>query len=805
MNVFACSTAAAVMVILGGVANAQDSATVRLHIPSTSVADAVNQWAQQTGFRVVWEEDASTSTVVPQLDGTFTPRNALERLLHDTRLHAEFSDARTAIISRAESHAASTKPGSAIRLAASTSDLRLADSNAEAAAPEEVLVTAQKRTENVQDVPVPVTVLDTATLANNNQVLLRDYYASVPGLSVTPNIESSQILSIRGISTGNFTNPTVGVLVDDALFTPAIALTFQVPDVDPGDLARVEVLRGPQGTLYGANSMGGLIKYVTIDPSTESYGARFEAGTANVYHGSEPAYNLRAAVNVPLSDTLAFRVSGFSRQDPGYINNPILHINGINEDQAEGGRFAALWRPSEEVSLKVNALYQNTKGNGLSEADKEPGLGDLQQSYIPGAGPYDGRLQAYSATINAKLSGVALTSVTAYNKTDYHDTWDGGVFYGPGALWADQFANSNFMQEIRASSSIGQNIDWLAGAFYTHEHGTHSYNIVQEDVTTGEPISALGNGTLPISYSEYAAYADLTYHFTERFDIQVGGRESHIKVTNEPEIQGTSVVPAAESTANAFTYLVTPELKIAPGLMAYARFASGYRPGGPNLAYAVQSVGAPAAFSPDKTYNYEVGTKGDFFDGALSIDASAYYIDWQKIQLQLSIGSAGYDANGGGAKSEGVELSAAVKPMAGLRIAGWISWDDAVLTEAFPAHSSVLGSPGDRLPNVSRFSGNLSIQQSVPLTGKATGFVGGQMTYVGNREGLFVASGPRQYYPSYVKTDLHAGFEYQSWVINTYANNVANKRGVINTVNFFPDAFIYIQPRTIGIDVSKSF
>jgi outer membrane receptor protein involved in Fe transport len=775
-----------------------------MHITATSLPDAINQWAQQTGFHVVWSEAASASAVVPQLDGNFTPRQALDRLLRNTHLQAEFPDPHTAVITPVESRAATGK-GAPVRLADSGSGIRLASAGSESSPLDLVVVTAEKRTENIQDVPVPVSVLEPAALTQTNQALLKDYYASVPGLSVTPNIESSTILSIRGISTGNFTNPTVGVLVDDALYTSALNITFQIPDVDPGDLERIEVLRGPQGTLYGANSMGGLIKYVTVDPTSDHFSGRIEAGTSEVHNGAEPGFNLRGAVNIPLTDTLAIRASGFTRQDAGYIDNPFLHIRGINEAEAAGGRLAIMWRPSDDVSLKLSALDQNTRGNGLSDADKGPGLGDLQQNYVPGAGPYDGRLQAYSATLKAGMGGVNLTSVTAYNITNYHDSWDGSVFFGPGVLWTDQFKTTKFMQEVRLNGTAFSNLDWLVGGFFTHEHSSHSYDVMNVDPATGNFVSPLATGTLPISYDEYAGFADLTYHFTDRFDIQIGGRDSHIKVNNEPELSGTTVTAGAQSTANAFTYLFTPQYKINPDLMVYARLASGYRPGGPNLAYAVTTVGAPASFDPDRTYNYEIGAKGDFFDHLLSLDASVYYIDWKKIQLQLSIGNAGYNANGGSAKSQGVELSATLRPATGLKIAGWISYDDAVLTQDLPPESTVKGAKGDRLPNAARVTANLSLQQDFPLWGSATGFIGGQASYVGDREGLLVAAPPRQNYPAYTKTDVRAGFEQDAWAVTLYVNNVADQRGVINTVNFFPKAFIYIQPRTIGVTVSRRF
>src|SRR5262249_40330211 len=157
-----------------------------------------------------------------------------------------------------------------------------------------------------------------------------DYYTSVPGLNLTTGGAADTVISIRGLTTSGTTvvNPTVGIIVDDAPFGPtnAIGHASGVPEIDPGDLARIEVLRGPQGTLYGASSMGGLVKFVTIDPSTERLSGRIQTELNYVQNSGEMSYGVHGAVNVPLTDTLAVRASGFVRGNPGYIDNPILHL-----------------------------------------------------------------------------------------------------------------------------------------------------------------------------------------------------------------------------------------------------------------------------------------------------------------------------------------------------------------------------------------------------------------------------------------------------------------------------------------------
>ena len=198
------------------------------------------------------------------------------------------------------------------------------------------------------------------------------------------------------------------------------------------------------------------------------------------------------------------------------------------------------------------------------------------------------------------------------------------------------------------------------------------------------------------------------------------------------------------------------------------------------------------------------------------LDASLYYIKWNDIQLQLINPITGifFYANGSQAKSQGLELSAQAKPLTGLSIAAWVAWNNARLTEPMPPGASVVGNSGDRLPYSAPFSGNLSLEQTFPLTALArglTGFVGGSVFYLGDRVGqfasIYLVPPQRQDLPSYTKLDLRAGVDYGTWRVNLYVNNVTDKRGVLDGgLDLIPtNAFIYIQPRTVGMSVSKTF
>jgi len=855
------------MLAAAGGAAAQDDSPHDLSIESQPLKEALKDFAQQSGLQIVFFTDLAAGLKAPAIKGRYTADEALKELLKGTRLTyrhinsntVEVSDADTGKISQDARQIDSVTPSQAlpgqrsdqadvqdpksarVRLAQASQDARSAALDAptnnstgssEKAALEEIVVTAQKREERLQDVPVAVTALSAQGLSDNHQLLIRDYASTVPGLNISPapSTGGQQEIAIRGISTGFNGNPTVGITIDDVPIGSSVNfLGNVVPDMDPSNLARIEVLRGPQGTLYGASSMGGLIKFVTLDPSTERVSGHVEADIDSVHNGAQPGYGFRGTANLPLTETLAVRVSGFTREDAGYIDNVVSHVDGVNKDSAYGGLITARWRPSEVFSAKIDALYQDIKANGSYEVDLLPGLGPLQQNYVPGLGGYDRQIQLYSATMNGAIGNLAITSISAYNISKYRNSLDFSFalsdqfqqnFGASGVGLYNEGTTEKFSQEVRASIPIGQRIEWLVGGFYTHENGKLIQDFASLDPITGALVeSGVAHAPQPVTVEEYAAFTDLTVHITDRFSIQAGGRESHIAVDEPqstwtgPYVGGTLVNPKLTSSANAFTYLLTPQLRMSEDLMLYARLASGYRAGGPNFSISSGSPlfdpAEPRQFDPDKTYNYEIGAKGDVLNHTLSFDASLYYIDWRNIQINLQdpINKGTYTTNGSRAKSEGVELSVESRPVTGLTIAAWVTYDDAVLTEGFPSTSTVYGVAGNRLPFTSRFSGNISLDQNFPLVGDLTGFGGITVSYVGDRQGTFLPSAQRPVYPAYARTDLRAGIKYAQWTANLFATNVTDKRGLLGggPGEAQPYAFIYIQPRTIGLSISRSF
>jgi len=822
---------------------------MRFDVPAQPLADAVKQVAQQSNMNIFLDADIQKRVEnwrSSALNGTFTPEAALARLLAHTGLEYEYINPHTIAIRATDALKAGQTPLSssqgqgrgedsfALHLAQSDSpapagSITTPNPNGEQAAEkepvhlEEVLVTAQKKEERLQDVPVPVSVLPPATLAEQNELLITDYATLVPGFVAAPVGVGEQQLAIRGITTSGFTLPTVGVTIDGVPYGGLI----DVPDIDPGDLARVEVLRGPQGTLYGSASMGGLVNFVTKDPSFTGYSGNLETGTNVIHNGAGGGYKIRGSANLPLNNMTALRLSGYSYTTPGYIDNPVLNLRAVNRTDAYGGRAALLFQPLDTLSIKFSALYDHIDHKGSAEIDvptagypRTVGLGDLQQNYLPGVGGQRDEVKAYSLTLNAALGAVKLVSLSGYNDVYDPSSFDWSDIFGAdaqkyfGVNGSGNYAYTHYKkytEELRLSGSLGGRLDWLVGGFYSHTNLYGREVFAANDPATGRILGAFWISIYPRNYEETAGFVNFTYHFTDRFDVQVGGRESFDQEHQPPGIQvgpfigpTPTMSPVAFSKDNAFTYLVTPRLKLSQELMMYARFASGFRPGGPNT----YGVGIPPAYRPDKTQNYELGAKADLFENMLSIDTSLYYIKWKDIQIEKENAQTfAFTSNGSGAKSEGAEMSVTLRPTRGLSISGWYSYDNAVLTQAFPANSPLYGMPGDRLPLSSRNSGSLTAEDNFALTGSTSAFISATERFIGDRVGVFNNSALRQDLPGYQLTDLRAGVKQESWTTTLYVNNLLDRRGVVNggLGYLLPYAFIYVPPRTVGLTISKSF
>ncbi|BAV63335.1 TonB-dependent receptor [Sphingobium cloacae] len=705
---------------------------------------------------------------------------------------------------------------------------------------DEIIVTAQKREERLKDVPVPVTAVTSDALLSQNQTRAQDFFSNVPGVNLQFQNNRAQ-LAIRGITTSPVTgNPVVGFTIDDVPYgssTGQGGLFGAAPDLDPAELARIEVLRGPQGTLYGASSIGGLVKYITVDPDMNAFSGTIAGGLQHISgSGGDFGYNVRGAVNIPVSETLAVRASAFHRDDAGYIDNVVTGVRNVNQSKVSGGRLSALWKPVEGLSVKLSGLYQDRNIYGTSNIDSR--LGDLRQSDQFRAGRSNTKTQLYSAVVTADLGAVELTSISAYSKSKNYDFVDFTASPLTGFLFpmvfpdVTDFGNvlrqgynvNKISQETRLAGSVGDSIDWIVGGFYTREKAKYTIDTFATNPTNGDIYGAPVIWRDNVTFKEYAAFANITARLSEQFDVQFGGRYSENRqnmhhrewVQTSPGEVPDGYFTNPRAKGHSFTYQVTPRFKPSRDHMIYARVASGYRPGGPNAGCNPDPVEpVPCQFLPDEVVNYELGAKGDLFGRVLSYDLSIYHIDWKDIQVTQvsSLGTFTFNTNAGKARSQGVELSFDARPTDGLTLTLWGAYTDAELREGI-ASGTIFAAKGDRLPFSSRYSGRFSINYEADISSSLNAFAGGSLTYVGKRKGEFVSSEPeavlRQTYPSYAQLDLNAGVKSGGWRVSMFLQNATNKRGVTgggyyNQTSFNQFWFNYIQPRTFGLNAEYSF
>ncbi len=703
---------------------------------------------------------------------------------------------------------------------------------------ETVTVTARKANELVQDVPISISTVRGDQMVRENLTTLRDYFTKIPGLNVGRTGGRTDI-SIRGITTGANTNPTMAITIDDSPFgssTGSGGGSSMMPDIDPFDLQRIEVLRGPQGTLYGASNLGGLIKYVTVAPNTSKLSGRVQVDASDVAHGYN-GYGVRGAINIPLiQDELAVRVSVFKREDPGWVDNRTTGEEDVNTSVFKGGRAALLWTPNDVFTLKASAVHQKASGKGTPTEAIDTNLNLLYGEYVaaamPGTGGYERTIDFADLVMTGDLGFATLTSTSSYGRLKFDGPQDlssvfGGlierIIGGPfGAQTTAPLSMHKRTQEFRLDSAEGASkLDWRAGVFYTDEDASGGQTITVRDRTTGVLIGAptLSDSSSRTAYKEYAAFGVLTYHFTDKFDVQGGFRYSHNSQDYFSRTGGilNGVKPdfIGESSESKTTYMLTPRYKVAKDLMVYATLSTGYRPGGPNTVVATN---IPSTYGADTTTNIEVGAKGQFFNNRLAVDAALFHIDWKDVQVLLRDAATAfsYTANAGGAKSEGGEISAVYYPAQGWTVNGNVAYTHAVLRTAAGASSN--GFPGDALPYVAKLTGALSVNRDFSLGDGWTAFGGASSAWVGDRYLSFgeTPTTRRYHAPGFATFGLSAGVRNRDWTVNAFVKNLSDKRGILSLGSTaavapstaFPinqSSLNTINPRTIGVSVARSF
>ena len=820
----------------------------------TSLEEALLQWGAKTGMQLMMSGDSVSHRTSPAIHGSTRAAAAMDALLSGTGLSYTVEGSTVHIIP-------------ATSLARSIPSMRLADSSTgisnsvvhslgtSDSQPDvgstgggdvgltEVVVTAQKRSEKLMDVPVAVSALSESTLESLNVQSLSDMADYVPGMSINEagGPGRSQIV-IRGISSGYVggTASMAATLVNDAQIGPtsagAQAGAFSL-DLAPYDLDHVEVLKGPQGTLYGADSMGGLIKYVLREPDLNQFDAKAGADIHDINGSDGPGVSARGSVSLPIvSGSLAVRLSAFGQHDAGYIDNVGTGVDHANTFSREGGRLSLLWEPVKDLTIEATYLQQQMRqsdqtGVTLNAVTNEPVYGPRTEfTYL--AQPFYNQVHLAYLDLNWNMGFASLINIASwsgYNGTQGFDLGPVPVPNNPNglSLFEGLYTTKKFTDEMRLTSRSDQRITWILGAFFTKENLAYNWDwsSYTPDRVLFPPIGLILKNIAPEVYKERSIFGDVTFKLTDAFDITGGVRNASNTDSTCPflntGIYGVGISPTNPSPCQTrpyqskATWLGTASYHPNQNTMFYARVATGYRPGGGCATCGNAALGIPAYYYPDSIVNYEFGMKGEFFDRRLQLDASAFFIDWKDMQtVELSPEDQAYTGNAGAAHSSGLELSSVYQATRELQLVATLAYTDAHLVTDFPSTTPGLfiGKSGDSLAEAPHWTTSLIVDYTHPIEVNDAFLLGGDYRYRDVTLNGYASSTDPNNPPFPMRPQnlfgLYAGMRFNQTTVKLYGLNVFNDRsytGLLYLYNPARPTMNPVQPRTIGLSIDYKF
>jgi iron complex outermembrane recepter protein len=712
-----------------------------------------------------------------------------------------------------------------------------ADAGSDSLALDEVVVTATKREQTVQEVPAVVTAISSQQIAQQGITQFADYLAVVPALSQSGLGAPGQgQVIIRGLTSGpNQSAPTVGFVIDDIPFTPNSPSgdsSLITADPDIFDVERLEVLEGPQGTLYGANALGGLIRLVSKQPDLNSFSADVKGDWAFVDHGGN-AGTVHGMVNIPLvTDVVALRVSAFDRTDPGFMKDVDTGRTDTNTTHVSGGKAFLKIAPTSDLSIVFSGIVQNMHSDAAGQVyTNETTLQPVYCRYC-----YNGTLN-YSFDSQYRLGGMTVNWTTPvgtltnslgygkYSDTSYTQALDFAPLNSAFGLPATTvplvtlgLPMEKLTDELRFVTTRLGNFEGLGGLYFTHETSQYSVSLSEREPLTLAPLAApfdnmLYEDTQPL-YKEYAAFTNLTYYFLPNLDVTAGGRISHDQQNADTYsnglLIGTPTLIHFGSNENPVTYLANLRYRPQDNVDTYVRFATGYRPGGPQSNIV---PGYATTFGPDSTDNYEVGVKSRWLDGRLTTNLEAYYTIWKDIQLNYNVPYAGNSytltGNGGRATTRGLEFEGAYMPFRGLNTQLSLSYGHAYMDVNAP---TVGAQVGDTLPFAPRITVALMADYSFPVGGEVNGNVGATFSYQGARPTDFPGYqlDPNVELPGYGTLNLRAGLDWTRYSVELRLNNATDKYAYTSSLTQLnsagqlgvPASSIVLTPRTLVLELN---
>ena len=717
---------------------------------------------------------------------------------------------------------------------------------AQTGALEEVIVTATKRAESLQDIPVTVNAFSSETIQEAGINNAGDLAIMTPALNTNVNTSPFNArMTIRGIGTAQTDpalEPSVGLFVD-GVFIGRTGLGMS----DLTDIERIEVLQGPQGTLYGKNTNAGAISVITKMPNFEEFEGYVEASA-----GDYSMYRLTASASGPLTDTLAYRLSGSKHERDGFYDNSAGDDLNDADDWNVQGKLQ--WEPTDALSILLNASHidRDTKCCGADAVQQEAvNNALLAQGFSPDKNdPYDYDIapgidssftmdsDLVSMTVDYDIGMGEIKSITAWNDYDYE------VYYDPDrsqldifALVNDKFSGDSVSQELRFTSQAGDDVDYMVGLFYyeqtTKRGGSVPFAFIGDDfipianqggfLPVPAQIIAAPGDNLVVDYKQdtetIAAFGQATWHIGEVWHLTGGLRwtdeekKSHLfsqSNSSAPGIGGIvfldSVSTPIDTTLNRSTdnvdWLLRASMDIGDDSMIYASAATGTKSGG---FQSVNGLPDEREFDDEDTLSYELGVKSTLLDARLRINASAFYseIDDFQSQRQLESGVGTFVSNEATVEISGLDFQLEALPLPNLTLtAGLLYMHKYDITDG--------PNDGDELPFTAEYSGNLAATLVFPLGDGGIywrtdySYMDDHSTNVAKAEDLRDSDFDDR---NLVNTKL--GWRNDNWNVSVWGKNLTDDEYATQTASPFlasgMDAYFLAAPLTWGATLRYDF
>jgi outer membrane receptor protein involved in Fe transport len=673
-----------------------------------------------------------------------------------------------------------------------------------------VVITANKRAEKQRDVAGTVSVLSGDDLERRAVVDQEGALKLTPGVQVNKGDPGTNNISIRGLTTqgdtesGSTQRPTGFYLEDVSLNSP---FAKGIVDILPFDLDRVEVLRGPQGALFGSGSLGGAVRYLYAKPNLKSFEASVLGSVSKVSSGGS-GVSMYGMVNAPIADgTAALRVVAFDRKDPGYLDNLGTNTKDANEVRQRGGRLLFTTKPTKAFTATLVISTQKTDQDDRFYS--YPDSTKLEHT-APTNGTAAGTFDFSNLTLDLDLGGHTLTSITGYWKAKAKGQGDDTEllaslgFVVPAVIRPFDNSSKSASQELRIANKPGGPLSYLAGVSYQTTKGNGSAQQIVNGAAAlfGTDRFALVDLTTASKATETALFVDGEYGFGGGWSAGLGGRYYRTKTNYRQEgfvFPAPSLVEPPAGSDSGTTPKLTVKYRFADNVW-YALASKGYRFGGVN--------GNPPyrPYKSDSLWNYETGLRMNPSPG-VQLDLTAFMLDWKDAQFTF------YDPNPGGipfsgianvgkARSKGLEGAARFRVSAAFEMAASLAYLDAKTT------SDVVTSPGQVINSGTRLPGSARLQAALQANLRFTGPLDSKgrfnatYTHVGSRytdlAGSYVA-------PAYDTLDLGLSIARENWTLATNLNNATDERGILSRTGspFLPTfGQYYLQrPRTLTVSL----